>query len=55
MPPPDPPAPPPKSSPAALTPEQRLQLLHDELNELKALNARLEFLRLMLKLRNARP
>lgn len=49
---PDTPAPQPEPSRKALTREQKMQLLHDELKEL---NAQLEFLRLMLKLRKTKP
>ncbi|HTP74671.1 MAG TPA: hypothetical protein VML58_20855 [Burkholderiaceae bacterium] len=45
---PEPPAPSPPERSAPLTREQKMQLLHDELVRL---NAQLEFLRLMLRLR----
>jgi len=45
---PEQPAPPPTSQLAGLTREQKLHLLHDEL---KQLHAQLEYLRLMMKLR----
>ncbi|MCG3189556.1 MAG: hypothetical protein LKCHEGNO_01992 [Burkholderiaceae bacterium] len=47
---PAPPAPSQPDSHAALTREQKIQLLHEELVKL---NAQLEYLRLMLRLRKA--
>lgn len=49
---PETPAPKPDPSRPGLSREQKMQLLHDEL---KALNAQLEFLRLMIKLRRPQP
>ncbi|MFO1220970.1 MAG: hypothetical protein U1E89_21620 [Burkholderiaceae bacterium] len=51
MPHPEPPAPAPAPQIAGLSREQKLHQLHEEL---KALHAQLEYLRLMMKLRQAK-